>query len=142
MKILALDIGDRWTGTALSDALGMLARPYTTVASKELSPFLTATILSQRIGTVVVGYPKTMRGTHSEQTIKLLDTVERLKKEFSTVNWVLWDERMTSKQAAELQRQKNKDDKREEHSIAAALILRTYLDYLQHQRESSSNEHN
>ena len=36
MKILCLDLGDQWTGMAISDALGMFARPYQTVESAKL----------------------------------------------------------------------------------------------------------
>ena len=36
MKILALDIGDVWTGVAISDPLGIVARPYTTITSSTL----------------------------------------------------------------------------------------------------------
>ena len=36
MKILALDIGDRWTGVAISDPLGILPRPYDTIKTAEI----------------------------------------------------------------------------------------------------------
>ena len=71
MKILALDIGDKWTGTAVSDPLGIIARPYKTVETKELEIFLSETIGSENIEKIIVGYPKTMRGTESEQTKKI-----------------------------------------------------------------------
>jgi len=31
MKTIALDLGDRWVGIAISDPLGIIARPYETV---------------------------------------------------------------------------------------------------------------
>ena len=36
MKLLALDIGDVWTGTATTDALGMFAKPYKTLETSAL----------------------------------------------------------------------------------------------------------
>ena len=40
MRTLALDIGDRWTGVAISDPLGILARPYDTAKTTDLYAFL------------------------------------------------------------------------------------------------------
>lgn len=134
MKILALDVGDSWTGTAISDSLGMFARPYKTVSTIVLKEELTTIIAAEGIATVVVGLPKTLRGTESEQTLKIVSYVESLKNDFSQVNWVFWDERMTSKQAASIKKIKNKEDKLQSHSIAAALILGSYLDYLEFQK--------
>lgn len=129
MKILGLDIGDAWTGTALSDALGITARPYKTAATKQLVQFLTDLFKQERIGTVIVGYPKTMKGTESDQTRKVIAAKEMLEKTFPDKNWILWDERLSSKRAGELKQARDKDAKIESHSIAAAFILSTYLDY-------------
>lgn len=134
MKILALDVGDSWTGTAISDSLGMFARPYKTISTSVLREALTTIIAAEGIATIVVGLPKTLRGTESEQTLKIVAYVESLKNDFSQVNWVFWDERMTSKQAASIKKIKNKEDKLQSHSIAAALILGSYLDYLEFQK--------
>lgn len=134
MKILALDVGDRWTGIAISDSLGMFARPYKTVSTTVLQEELTTIIAAEGIATIVVGLPKTLRGTESEQTLKLISYVEMLKNNFAQINWVFWDERMTSKQAASIKKIKNKEDKLQSHSIAAALILGSYLDYLEFQK--------
>ena len=44
MKILALDIGDRWTGIAISDPLGILPRPYDTSKKRLLYALLKKSI--------------------------------------------------------------------------------------------------
>jgi len=130
MKILGLDIGDRWIGVAISDPLGMFARPYQTVKTPNLSDFLKKIIDEESIGTIVVGYPKTLKDTESEQTKKIVQTVGELKATFSHVEWKLWDERLTSKQAGKIKKARTKEEKIESHSIAAALILGSYLDHL------------
>lgn len=130
MKILALDVGDRWTGTALSDPTGLLAKPYKTVQTSELVDFLTNVLATESISTIVVGLPLTLRGTESEQTQKTKAIAYELKETFGVINWVLWDERLTSKQAKKLKRAKTKEEKLRSHAIAAALILSTYLEYV------------
>ena len=129
MKILALDIGDRWTGVAISDPLGILPRPYDTSKTADLYPFLEKVIEKERIATIVVGLPTTLRGTESDQTKKIITMTNELKEKFPAIEWKLWDERFTSKQAAGIKSIKTKDDKLRSHAIAAALILSTFLDY-------------
>jgi putative Holliday junction resolvase len=134
MKILALDVGDRWTGIAISDSLGMFARPFKTVSTDVLPEELVVIIAAESIATVVVGLPKTLRGTESEQTLKIKAYVELLKNKLPGIAWIFWDERMTSKQAASLKKIKTKEDKLHSHAIAAALVLGSYLDHLEFQK--------
>jgi len=136
MKILALDLGDKWVGSAISDPLGITCKPLKTVQLNELKPFLKETLSAQNISTVVVGYPKTFSGTESDQTKKIVKLKEELAQEFATVNfteikWILWDERLSSKRALEIQSGKyDPESKRQNHSLAAAFILQNYLDHL------------
>jgi len=129
MKIAALDIGDVWTGTALSDALGIVAQPYKTAETKNLVNFLQDLFAKESIQIIVVGYPKTMRGTESEQTKKIVAHKEQLEQLFPEKTWVLWDERLSSKRAATIKRAKTKEEKIKSHSLAAASILETYLQF-------------
>lgn len=130
MKILALDIGDVWTGTAISDPMGIIAKPYKTVKSHVLAAFLQETFQTEKINTVVVGYPRTMHGTESEQTKKTIGLVEQLKTTLPTINFVLWDERLSSKRADNIKRGNlSQKDKQASHSRAAAFILSSYLEY-------------
>lgn len=133
MRILALDIGDAWTGVAISDPLGIVARPYTTITSSTLESSLEEILGKEKITCVVVGYPKTMRGTESEQTKKTVKKVDRLKELFQTVEWVLWDERLSSKRAdIHTGHKKTAKDKLESHARASAHILSSYLEFMRH----------
>jgi putative holliday junction resolvase len=127
MSILALDVGNVWTGTALSDTLCMVAQPYQTSKTKEIFPFLRNLFEQKKIETILVGLPKTMKGTDSDQTKKVRLFTEKLKLKFPTKNWILWDERLSSKHAAKLTRPKTKEDKIRSHSVAAAFMLDSYL---------------
>lgn len=130
MKVLALDLGDVWTGTAMSDPLKIIATPYQTIKTEDLISFLTNLFQKEIIETVVIGYPRTMKGTESIQTKKVLEQKKILENIFSSKKYILWDERLSSKHAQNIQRQKSKINSTQEHSIAAALILETYLQFL------------
>ncbi|MBI2344567.1 Holliday junction resolvase RuvX [Candidatus Dependentiae bacterium] len=130
MKVLALDLGDVWTGTALSDPLKIIARPFKTIKTSELLTSLQEIVNSQPIDTIIIGYPKTMRGTESEQTKKVLVQKEKIEQLFHNKKIILWDERLSSKAARDIQGKKAKTEGINEHSIAAAVILQTYLQFL------------
>ena len=132
MKIVALDLGDQWVGVAMTDISRILARPHTTVTFNELEPFLTKLLADEPISTIVVGYPQTLRGTESEQTKKVVLQKEALEKKFTSVEWALWDERLSSKQAQGVGK---KGDKHHIHAKAAAIILDAYLARLRFQEE-------
>lgn len=129
MKLLALDLGDQWIGIAMSDELGLMAFPQETSETKNLTKTLEQLFSKHKISTIIVGYPLTMRGTKSEQTEKIVKTKEKLEALFPNKQFILWDERLTSKQAEQLKRAKTKEEKKKSHSIAAAFILDSYLQY-------------
>lgn len=128
MKILALDLGDVWIGSALSDVLGLIATPHQTVKIDQLTSFLQKTLAEYQIKTVVIGLPTTMRGTQSDQTKKVIAHKEALEKQFPDIEWVFWDERLTSKQAEQLTKSYSAQEKQRSHARAAAFILQSYLD--------------
>ncbi len=136
MKVLSLDLGDKWVGSAISDALKITCKPYQTVEIGQLESFLKTLLKSENISTIVVGYPKTFSGGESEQTKKVVAHKEKLESALAAVHtkpllWVLWDERLSSKRADELKRgSKDPEAKRKSHSVAAAFILQSYLDSL------------
>ncbi len=130
MKLLALDLGDIHTGTALTDAIGMFAHPYKTIPTKDIENFIEALLKTEQISTIIVGYPKTLKGEISAQTQKIINLKEKLEEKFKNQKWILWDERLSSKQAEKFKKTSNKEDKMKLHSIAAAIILSSYLEYL------------
>jgi len=84
-----------------------------------------------------VGYPKTVStGGESLQTKRIIAMKEELEQRYSPANgyavqWILWVERLSSKRAsAATGNARTKEDKLKSHSVAAAFILQSYLDYL------------
>lgn len=130
MKLFALDIGDVWTGTAISDALGIIARPFKTIKTSEIQEFLTDLLKNESITTIIVGHPTTLRDTKSQQTLKVEALINELKSPFPALTWIFWDEAFSSQQAEKLKPSTSKQDKIQSHSIAAAYILSSYLNYI------------
>ncbi len=126
-KIAALDLGDKWTGIAITDPLCMFPKPYTTVQTKELFDYLKKFLTKEPIKSIVVGLPKTMRGSESEQTKKVRTHFQQLQEYFTQVTWHLCDERLSSKRAKALKSPRTKEEKLKTHTIAATFILSTYL---------------
>ena len=147
MKIMALDVGDAWVGTAISDGLGITCAPYETVGKKDLSSFLLTQIKEKEITTIIIGLPITMSGQESSQTKKIIEEKELLEKELTPllnhpVSWLLWNERLSSKFASQISpynKNKSKKDAQlerlKQHSKAAAFILQSYLDYIAFQKD-------
>jgi len=132
MRILALDLGDVWVGTAVSDALGLTCRPLQTVKRKDLIVFLKETIPALSIGKVLLGLPAGSHGQDTEQTKKTRAFFDDCRVRFAAVEWELFDEFLTSKIAVDHQRDVKKQklsvqSKHESHSLAAAFLLRDYL---------------
>lgn len=140
-KIFALDLGDRWTGTAITDSSRSFVHPYQTVATHKLIGFLAKLLTEQTIRTIIVGHPKTMKGTASEQTRTVERKFLQLQEKFPHVQWLLWDERLTSAFAADVQRGKrSKEARLKSHSIAAAFILDSYVIFLKAQQSGSEQK--
>ncbi|MEX0939842.1 MAG: Holliday junction resolvase RuvX [Candidatus Babeliales bacterium] len=137
-RILCLDLGDEWTGAALSDPVGFTAKPFATVPTGQLEDFIVKAMQQENVMEVVIGYPITLRGTESLQTKKVVNKKEELEKAFPTVTFHLWDERLTSQKAQMLKKAKTKEEKLQSHSIAAAFILQSYLDYLYQKKLSGT----
>ena len=143
MKILALDLGDVWIGTAISDPLGITCKPLQTVQFHSVLDFICEVVKKENVREIVVGLPCTLEGKESEQTKKTRNQVEILKSKIAektslTIDWNWWDERKSSQQAGHIMRRnkastsrracKRMENKNHEHSVAAALILQGYLD--------------
>jgi putative Holliday junction resolvase len=132
-KILALDIGERRIGVAISDALGMLAHPLITLNwknIKELRRDLSGIIAQNQITILVVGMPLTMKGTFSKRTGQVQQIVDGLKAGLP-VEVVTVDERLTTKMAHDTLHQVGKKPSKMRDTvdqIAAVFILQSYLD--------------
>ncbi|MBQ7418415.1 MAG: Holliday junction resolvase RuvX [Acidaminococcaceae bacterium] len=134
MRIMALDLGTRTIGVAVSDVTGLIANGIETV--RRTSPERDFSTLEQlvaqwEIGEIVLGYPKNMNGTIGERAKVSEQFAEELKNRFPGISVVLWDERLSTVAAervlidADLQRKKRR---KVIDMMAAVVILQNYLD--------------
>jgi len=131
MRILCLDVGERWIGVAVSDEGRMLARGLGRVerGSNEIDK-IREIISKYEIDSIVYGLPLRMDGSMSSQTEKTMAFISRLKGEI-TLPFIPFDERLSSQQAetillqADLSRRKRK---KHIDKLSAQIILQNYLD--------------
>ena len=133
MRIMALDVGTRRIGVAMSDELMITAQGRDTIYRKELNGDL-ATIArlvkENGVSEVVVGLPISMNGSYSAKTKEVVSFMETLAKSVD-IPVKTWDERLTTVQAqsvllaADVSRAKRK---KVTDKLAAQIILQSYLD--------------
>jgi putative Holliday junction resolvase len=135
MRILALDPGTKRIGVAISDPLKMIASPLENIDAEPFAAFLVRLkelIREKEVELILVGMPRNMDGTYGESAAKVREFVTVLK-ETITVPVQTWDERLTSAQANRILKEggvRGSDRKGKVDPMAAALLLRGYLDHL------------
>jgi putative Holliday junction resolvase len=131
-RVLALDVGDRRIGVAVSDPLGITARPLTTLVRDRLRADLRAVaalVEEWEAACLVVGDPRLPSGDRGEQSEKVAAFVEALGPAVS-VPIEMWDESFTTLAAAERRRERGGRAARDRSAIdaeAAAVILEEWL---------------
>lgn len=132
-RIMALDVGDKTIGVAVSDPLGLTAQGIKTIKRKGIKNDireLIELINEYNIELLVVGLPKNMNNTIGPQGEKVLKFTDKLK-ELIDIEIVLQDERLTTVSAEKMLINSNvRREKRKKviDMIAATYILRTYLE--------------
>jgi putative Holliday junction resolvase len=128
MKVLAVDLGTRRTGFAISDPKGTMALALPTL--ENVSAVDVATLAEEQgAEEVVVGLPLNMDGTTGPSAKRTLDFIEELKIHL-TVPVVPWDERLSTREGQDRLRQAGldrKDRARRADVAAAIVILESYL---------------
>jgi putative holliday junction resolvase len=134
MRVLALDHGTRRIGVAISDELGMIARPLEFIAAEPFADFLNRLrhlVASNDVELIVVGMPRNMDGSYGPAALKVREFVGVLRTAL-TIAIELWDERLTSVQANQVLSQaavRGVKRKEKVDAIAAAILLQSYLDH-------------
>ena len=134
MRILGLDVGSRTIGVACSDPLLLTEQGMETIRRKSKKKDfarLKEIIKEKDVHRVVVGKPRHMNGDYSENMEKIEQFVSELKKVLPEMEFVYWDERLTTVMATQVLMEGNvRREKRKQFvdKMAAVLILQNYLD--------------
>jgi len=142
MRYMALDVGDKRIGVALSDERGTTSLPHSVInrindanALQEIKRIID----EYNVGFLVVGNPVNMDGSAGPRSKKTEQFYNYLKKRVG-INAVMFDERLTTLAAqrilldADVSRRKRKEviDK-----LAAQQILYSYLEYTSKERNKN-----
>lgn len=95
-RILAIDYGKKRTGLAVSDELQLIAGGLTTVATATLIEYILDYVKREPVERIVVGLPKQMNNTPSENMCRIEPFVNRLRKLLPDTPVEYHDERFTS----------------------------------------------
>jgi putative Holliday junction resolvase len=132
-RLLGIDYGSVRVGIAVSDPLGIIARGVKVLKnSHSMMGEIKKLVDEYDIGTIIVGYPYTLKGTRGMKGQEVDAFTDLLRREVSCPVVTL-DERFSSKSAAQTLRMMGVHKKERERKgvldeMAAALILQAYLD--------------
>ena len=132
-RIMAIDLGRKRCGIAVTDPLQIIANGLTTVASAQVVDFVMDYIKTEAVETLVIGEPKDMHNNPSDCSKYIDSIVNRLKKLLPTMNIVRYDERFTSVMAHQTMidaglKKSKRQDKELVDTIAATIILQSYME--------------
>jgi putative Holliday junction resolvase len=140
LRYLALDVGSKRIGVAVSDELGLTAQPVLTLERRrnprEDLRSLARLCRRYAVAGIVVGNPLSLGGEITAQAAKIQAFAAELG-ELTRLPVHLWDERLTSHEAHQILYESGRS--RQSHrrvvdQVAATLILQSFLD--EQQRDS------
>jgi len=132
MKLLGIDFGTKRIGLALGDTDTKLALPFKTILNDgEIFENLKKIVGTDLIETFVVGKPISLSGAEVGDTIDAVKDFSAKIKEKTGLPIIFEDERFTSDMADSLM--KLYGGKADRDSVAAMIILQSYLDKFEQQ---------
>jgi len=138
MRVLAVDVGERRIGLAISDISRTLARPLRTLTVRSTGDGVDQVVAEiarlhaeeDGLSTVVVGLPIRLDGSPNEQTSRVTAFIEALRMR-TAVPILTADERLSSREAESLLAERTRDWRQRKarlDAVAAAVILQDYLE--------------
>jgi putative holliday junction resolvase len=132
-RILALDLGKKRIGLALSDPLGISAQGLTTLQRTTIREDL-ATLKSlceeHDVRLILMGYPLHMSGAESRQSAYTKEFAERLAA-YTDIEIRYWDERLTSVEAGRVLKESGVSIQKRAKAVdrlSAVILLNSFLE--------------
>jgi putative Holliday junction resolvase len=132
-RILAIDLGERRMGLALSDPLRITAQGLPTAECRnrrEDMNFIKSLVKKHDVCLIVIGHPLNMDGSRGPAAERAERFAAALTKHIG-MDVQLWDERLTSVEANRLMRDaglRHQERGRNVDQMAAALLLQNFLE--------------
>lgn len=130
---MALDVGSKHVGVAVTDPLKLTARPLTTLRRQNLEAdvgSLQDLMEQHSVERLIVGLPMYMSGDRSPTLDRIEPLVNRLRRASSIpVEWM--DERLSTKEAEQVMKElglSEQERRQKRNEFSAALILKWYLE--------------
>jgi putative Holliday junction resolvase len=126
-------LGQKRTGIAVTDPLGLVPGSLDTLETLEVLTFLKKYCVSEQVSSMVVGLPIHLNGEESEMTVFVKNFIIELQREFPDIEINTIDERLSSVQAQKTLIQMGiKKSKRQDKGIydkmSAMILLQSYMD--------------
>ena len=134
-RILALDLGKKRIGLAISDPLGITAQglPNLERTRKRTDLAALAELARDReVGLILMGNPVNMGGSEGRQSAWVREFAEALEKQ-TGLPICYWDERLTTVEANRVLRQSGMSLEKRAAAVdrlSAVILLQSYLDSL------------
>lgn len=133
-RIIALDIGKKRTGIAVTDQLQIIATALDTVETGELIGYLKKYIAAEPVEKVIVGYPLNMDETPTDATPIVDKFILKFKNVFPNMPVEKTDERMTSRIASQQisgmgLKKKTREQKELIDAVSAVMMLQEALEH-------------
>ncbi len=141
VRYLGIDYGTKRVGLAISDGLGLTARPLEVVPRPDVVDRVTDLVSTYDVARLIIGLPTGLSGHEGEAA----EGARRLGEEICEATGVgveYVDERFTSRIAEEAllgSGMKRRTRRETVDKVAAAIILQTYLDRLAGKGNSDEN---
>ncbi|HLH40878.1 MAG TPA: Holliday junction resolvase RuvX [Bryobacteraceae bacterium] len=132
-RILALDLGKKRIGLALSDSLGITAQGLPTLERTNIREDLAALdrlAKERQVTLLLMGNPRHMNGKEGRQAAYAREFAERLAKK-TGIEVQFWDERLTTVEAQRVLRESGISIEKRARAVdrlAAVILLESYLD--------------
>lgn len=129
MKYLGIDHGKKRVGIAVSDPEGKIAFPRKTIASTNAPEEIEALVKTEDIQKIILGLPVSMEGRETPQTALVREFAQELHLKLTVP--IEFQNELLSTHLAE------SEGIKKEHAdeAAAALILQSYLDKLNYNKQ-------
>jgi putative holliday junction resolvase len=134
-RVLALDLGKRRIGLAISDELGITAQGLDTLQRTNIREdlnYLSELASDKNVKLILMGHPVHMSGREGRQVEYTKDFAERLAEQ-TGIPMKFWDERLTSVEAGRVLRSSGISIEKRARAVdklSAVLLLESYLDSL------------